>query len=446
VFSLTPVITMSTAIWEGQQGRRKVKVTDEIKRRLKDKDMNIADGREAMLNIMKDLHGQTMNELGRAALGSWDSYYLKNLLNTLEDKMAEYESKATAELSGLLNSAWGKGVGLVDAAFRAVELSAGGFRISTGALDVLKDYSNGYLEKMFGDAWHGIKGEITLGMLGAKTPQEVAKAIGMTIDSGKFGNIALRAETITQTEMGRIFSAATQFRMTEAAAYVDGLEKQWIHAGHPHMPRISHVMAHGQHVPVDQPFKVGGLSIMHPRHPNAPISEVIHCGCDHVPYHASWNDELKDAGFVSYGTTRYEAVDNFVRQGLKTQEFRDFYHGKRTGNFPVATLDNNLQKELTAKSDIVMLSNETLSKNKKNHPDLTIRDYRHIPDIINNSQIVIEKEKRNLVFIERGEKDYFAVVKAVHMKNELYLTSFRFTNEKDIINEMKKGRLIKNVL
>ena len=109
-------------------------------------------------------------------------------------------------------------------------------------------------------------------------------------------------------------------------------------------------------------------------------------------------------------------------------------------------MDNNLQKELTAKSDIVMLSNETLSKNKKNHPDLTIRDYRHIPDIINNSQIVIEKEKRNLVFIERGEKDYFAVVKAVHMKNELYLTSFRFTNEKDIINEMKKGRLIKNVL
>lgn len=82
--------------------------------------------------------------------------------------------------------------------------------ISTSALDALKDYSNGYLEKLFGDTWFQIKGEINLGMLGAKTPQDVAKAIGMTIDKGKFANIALRAETITQTEMGRIFSTATQ--------------------------------------------------------------------------------------------------------------------------------------------------------------------------------------------------------------------------------------------
>ena len=58
-----------------------MKVTDEIKRRLKDKDMNIADGREAMLNIMKDLHGQTMNELGKTP-SDRGIVITKNLLNT----------------------------------------------------------------------------------------------------------------------------------------------------------------------------------------------------------------------------------------------------------------------------------------------------------------------------------------------------------------------------
>lgn len=265
-----------------------MKVTSEIKQYLKEKNISIENGRKAMLSIMNDLHKQTMNELGLAALGSWDSYYLKKLLDTLEDRMAEYAGKTTTEMSGLLDSAWDKGTALVDAAFRAGELSVGGFRISTSALDALKDYSNGYLEKLFGDTWFQIKGEINLGILGAKTPQEVAKAIGMTIDKGKFANIALRAETITQTEMGRIFSTATQSRMAEAAAYVEGLEKQWIHAGHPHMPRVSHVAAHGQHVPVNKPFMVGGIPIMHPRHAAAPIAEVIHCGCDHVPWKVEW--------------------------------------------------------------------------------------------------------------------------------------------------------------
>lgn len=263
------------------------KVTQEIKRILKEKDQGIKTGAEAMRGVMENLHKQIMDELGRAALGSWDAYYLKKLLGSIEERMADYEGQAKKELSDQLDTMWDKGGELVKSSLNAGEIYVG-FGISKSSLDVLKGYSNDYLEKLFGDAWYQIKGEINLGVLGAKTPQDVAKAIGTTIDKGKFANIALRVETITQTEMGRIFSEATQARMEEAAGYVEGLEKQWIHAGHPKQPRLSHINAHGQHVPVGEPFMVGGIPMIHPRDPNAPVSETINCGCDHAPYHPNW--------------------------------------------------------------------------------------------------------------------------------------------------------------
>lgn len=264
-----------------------MKVTSKIKGILKEKDKGIKNGMEAMQEIMKNLHGQIMNDLGEAAIGSWDAYYLRKLLDSTEKHIAEYEDRAKKELSGQLDIMWDKGGELVKSTLIAGEMYVD-FGISRSSLDVLKDYSNDYLEKLFGDAWYQIKGEINLGILGAKTPQEVAQAIGTEIDKGRFANIALRAETITQTEMGRIFSEAAQARMEEASGYVEGLEKQWIHAGHPRQPRPAHLAANGQHVPIEEPFVVGGIRMMFPRDPNAPISEVINCGCDHVPYHERW--------------------------------------------------------------------------------------------------------------------------------------------------------------
>jgi hypothetical protein len=229
-----------------------------------------------------------MADLGKAALGSWDSYHLKKTLDSIEYQMAHYTGEAKRELSGLLDDAWGIGKDLVDKPLAVGGVYIGGYHLGTSVLDTLKEYSSDYLKNMFHDAWYQVKGEITLGVVGGKTPQEVADAIGQNMDEGRFANIANRAETITKTEMGRVFSEATQLRMDQAAEHVDGLEKEWRHVGHPRTPRLTHLRADGQHVPVNEPFKIGAIEMMFPRDPKAPLEEVIHCGCDHVPYHARW--------------------------------------------------------------------------------------------------------------------------------------------------------------
>ncbi len=265
-----------------------ITVSAAIKKALQAKEQGILSGTESMLAILSDLHGQVLTELGKAALGSFDAYHLRQMLDSIEYQVANYTLRAKAELSGSLSMAWNLGTNLVDAPLAASGIHMGSYHLSTAVLDTLKEYSNDYLQNLFSDAWYKVKGEITLGVVGGKTPQEVAESIGKTMDAGQFKNVATRAETITRHEMGTVFSKASQLRMEQAAESVPELEKQWIHAGHPFRPRPSHIASHGKHVPVNEPFVIGGVPMMFPRDPKAPLKETMNCGCDHVPYHPDW--------------------------------------------------------------------------------------------------------------------------------------------------------------
>lgn len=266
------------------------KVNAEIRSLIRQKDAGIVSGVEAMQGVLRNLQRQVQGELGQAALGSWDSYSLRRMLSAIERQMADGSLKAKAEMAGLVGDSWQMGTDIVDKPLAVGGIYAG-FNISKSSLDILtmKDFAQHITEKMYGDGWTRIKSELTLGVLGGKTPQEVAKAIGMNLtDPSIFSSLDARAEAITKTEMGRAFSMAAQSRMTEAAGHVEGLEKQWVHAGHPRMARPLHLGLNGIHIPVTEPFLVGNIAMMYPRDPKAPFGEVINCGCDHVPYHARW--------------------------------------------------------------------------------------------------------------------------------------------------------------
>lgn len=255
-----------------------MKVNSEIRRIIREKDLMIKSGTKAMLGILKELQKQVLVELGTAAIGSWDAHYLKSLLSTLEWQISNYTLKLKAEAAGQLDAAWGKGQFLVDDPLALDGFTMGGFNLSTSMLDTLKDFTFHRMENLTDSAWARIRAELTMGILGGKTPAEVATAIGKNLSSGHFKNIAYRAEMITKTEMGRVFSTAAQLRMDQAAEHVEGLEKQWLHAGHPKIPRTAHVAAHGQHVPVKAKFNIGGVMMLHPRDPGAPLEEVMNCG------------------------------------------------------------------------------------------------------------------------------------------------------------------------
>lgn len=162
-------------------------------------------------------------------------------------------------------------------------------------------------------------------------------------------------------------------------------------------------------------------------------------GWSYNPGKAAWFPDLD----------KYEypvAKKYYADTGLTGPDFKAFFDGKLKGNFPVAVLDAKYMKEIGAKTQTVYLSDETLAKNLANHPELGLQEYQKLPDFIADANLIIEKEGQFLVFIRQEDNYYFTVVKTTQDREELYMTSFRHTNLKNIEDEKRKGRIIKNEL
>lgn len=274
-----------------------IEVTSAIQRILKQKNAAIIDGSEAMRRLLIELQRQVIEELGRAAIGSWDAYSLKQTLNAIERRIVDYDSAASADIKKRVTDMWDLGQ---ESVYKPLNIGGiwTGFNLSTTVLKVLEDFAFHKVTGVSRFAWDKIKGELTMGILGGKTPQQVSKAIGVNLNGPSvFKTIDARAEFITKTEMGRTFSEAANMRMKNAADHVPDLEKVW-HHGHPKQPRMSHLAIDGQAVPVGQAFRLvdkNGYQLQYPHDPAADFSEVAGCQCSHTVWLARWGARSKAA-------------------------------------------------------------------------------------------------------------------------------------------------------
>lgn len=268
-------------------------VSAEIRRLLRSKDARIADGEQALRGLLVDVKRQIIAEL-QTVDSAYAGLKLRQQLASIERYLEGFRSFGTAKMDELLDAAWSAGADLTPAAMRVGGLHVGFFHLPGPVLETMKDYAYHKISGLAEDAFTKIRGELSLGILGQKTPHEVVQGIAGSLGSpGVFASLEARADVIAGVEMGRAYSTATQASMQQARTAAPGLKKQWWHAGHPKRPRQNHLALHGQVRPVDEYFVIGSLAMMHPRDSRAPASEVIRCGCDHVPWHESWDIDDK---------------------------------------------------------------------------------------------------------------------------------------------------------
>lgn len=267
-----------------------VKVTDILTEILTAQGRRTLDGQEAVHRILAEVRKQVVGEIASTPAESFAAYRQQRMLTQIDRLLFEGEAALRVEVGRGISEAWTAGRDMLPrmaAAGSGVTLTT--FGISTGVLDQIKEFSWGKVSAITNDAQAKIRAELSLGLLGQKTPQEVAAAVAGTLERpGVFQSIAERAEVITGVEMGRSFSMATQASMDSAFETLPELKKMWLHAGHPKHPRRPHLAISGHVVAVDQPFLLGNISMMYPRDPKAPVSEIIRCGCMHVPYMEEW--------------------------------------------------------------------------------------------------------------------------------------------------------------
>lgn len=83
-----------------------------------------------------------------------------------------------------------------------------------------------------------------------------------------------RAVLIARTESGIFWHAGGRAQGEEAGAR----SHTWLATRDPRV-RETHRAADGQCRPLDQPYSVGGASLMHPLDPSGPIEEIANCRC-----------------------------------------------------------------------------------------------------------------------------------------------------------------------
>ena len=219
----------------------------------------------------------------------WQAYRLPEFKNAIDRALQEFGNKYGVDLREAQRSFWEDGINIVDAPLREVGVYASFPAIDTTVLGIMQGYGADLIKGLAKDAALRINNEITMGLMGQKTPYEVMQAVGANLtDKSIFTSIAARAETIVRTEAGRVLEAASQARLEAAAGLVPGLQKQWFHGENVRVPRPSHLAVVEQIRDVDKPFDVGGEKLMYPRDPAGSAKNTINCSCYTVPYMASW--------------------------------------------------------------------------------------------------------------------------------------------------------------
>lgn len=126
----------------------------------------------------------------------------------------------------------------------------------------------------------------------------------------------------------------------------------------------------------------------------------------------------------------------YIDTALQGPAFEQFVAGKSQGAFPVAVLRLQDQARLGAHTSVAYLSSETLAKQVTKHPEVTLDDYRRIPDIMDQGESHAQAGNR-LVFLFEGEVVWRLALKATKARHELFVLSLFKTTREKALREMK---------
>lgn len=109
----------------------------------------------------------------------------------------------------------------------------------------------------------------------------------------------------------------------------------------------------------------------------------------------------------------------------------------------VAFLDEEKKKILGTENYTIKFSVESLTKNIIRHPDVSLKEYFLIPEIIDKTEILIYIPENSIGYgrilcFSKFEQYYKATIKTTGQKNENYLVSFHSIDINGIKRDKKK--------
>jgi len=140
-------------------------------------------------------------------------------------------------------------------------------------------------------------------------------------------------------------------------------------------------------------------------------------------------------------SAKSDLASGVIRSHLNDAAFEAWIKAPK-GNYPVAAMSDASMTAIKAKQRVVWLSKDTVTKQKRNHPELTAADYRLLPDLVDQGTI-IQDGQRTLVFFMASGQLYKSVIKTTDTGGGNFLTSLIRTNQSELKRIQKKGRVLR---
>ncbi|MDX8383796.1 MAG: hypothetical protein R8M45_06930, partial [Ghiorsea sp.] len=109
------------------------------------------------------------------------------------------------------------------------------------------------------------------------------------------------------------------------------------------------------------------------------------------------------------------------------------------GNVAVGYIPVYVMEALKAKTTMVVLSGETMEKQLRHHPELTVEEYIMISTMVNEGEL-IRQASNKIAVIHDSDKRRVVVLKATADGREIFIsTMFRLKNDREVRRFRKNG-------
>jgi hypothetical protein len=102
------------------------------------------------------------------------------------------------------------------------------------------------------------------------------------------------------------------------------------------------------------------------------------------------------------------------------------------GTITVGEMPEHVMRCLSAGVPEVKLSAETLAKQQRHHPELTMQDYIAAAQLVRDPTVVLVGRPNHVLLLRRGGNVLLGVVKATLARDENFLVSLRIANGKGL--------------
>ena len=257
----------------------------ERQKQLKKRTRLFNDTRKELLRLLTQAEKNILATLASAPT-DWETFYLPQLQRSIQQAMKEFEQSFSTTINTKSEELKTAGVALVDEPLNAGGLRVAGIlpEINIKQLTAMRSFMTNRITDISLSAANAINSELGLVAIGAQ-PQSTAVANIKKLLKTKSRQ---RAITIIRTELGRVYSIASDERMKQASELLPGLKKRWLKSNKRHS-RTIHDLIHNQVQDVKDKFQLpNGVQLEFPRDPAAPAAETINCGCVSVPHVEEW--------------------------------------------------------------------------------------------------------------------------------------------------------------